>query len=69
MDKQNRHEAERIRHDAAIESLARSQGVDAEEVQSLYDSVLGEMKREAIIMDFLPIFAARKVKDMLVGEK
>jgi len=35
-------------------------------VQSLYDSVPAEMKRGAIIPDFLPIFAARKVKEMLL---
>jgi len=40
--------------------------VEAEEVRLLYESILTEMKREAIIMDFLPIFAARKVKDMLL---
>ena len=47
-------------------SLAGSEGLDAQEVQSLYESVLAEMKREAIILDFLPIFAARRVKEMLL---
>ena len=50
-------------------SLARSQGIDAREVQSLYDSILADLKREAIIMDFLPIFAARKVKERLLQKR
>jgi hypothetical protein len=50
-------------------SLARSEGFDAREVQSLYDSVLAEMKREAIIMDFLPIFAARRVRELLLSRE
>ena len=66
MNEQNRNEAERMEFEAAVVSLARSQGVDAAEVESLYDSVLAEMKRGAIITDFLPIFAARKVKEMLL---
>jgi len=63
---QNRDEAERTEFEAAVVSLAQSEGVDAHEVQSLYDSVLADMKRDATIMDFLPIFAARKVKEMLL---
>jgi hypothetical protein len=66
VDEQNRNEAERTAFDAAVESLARSHGFDAHEVQSLYESVLAEMRRETIILDFLPIFAARRVKEMLL---
>ena len=66
MDEQHRSEAERVAKEAAVEGLARSQGVEAKEIQSLYESVLDEMRREAIIKDFLPIFAARKVKEMLL---
>ena len=66
MDEQDRNEAERTEFEAAVVSIARSHGIDAREVQSLYDSVLAELKREAIIMDFLPILAARKVKEMLL---
>jgi hypothetical protein len=62
-------EAERTSREAAVERIARSQGFDAGEVECLYESVLAEMKREAIIMDFLPIFAARKVKEMLLHKR
>jgi hypothetical protein len=34
-------------------------------VRSLHESLLAQMKRDAVIMDFLPIFAARKVKEIL----
>jgi hypothetical protein len=40
--------------------------IEVDEVQSLYESVLAEMRREAIILDFLPIFAVRKVKEKLL---
>ena len=66
MDERHQSEAERIVRDPAIESLGRSFDIEAEEVQSLYESILTEMKREAIITDFLPIFVARRVKDRLL---
>lgn len=65
MDDQNRKQAERTEFEAVIVSLARSHGFDAAEVQSLFDSVMAELRREAVIMDFLPIFVARRVKEML----
>ena len=64
MEEQHRNEAERTEFEAAVIGIARSHGLDEREVQFLYDSVLAELKREAIIMDFLPILAARKVKEM-----
>ena len=69
MSELDRNEPERTEFEAAVMSLARSQGLDAREVQSLYDSILAELKREAIIMDFLPIFAARKVKERLLQKR
>ena len=66
MDERHQSEAERIVRDPAIESLARSFDVEAEEVQSLYESILTEMKQEVIIVDFLPIFVIRKLKDRLL---
>ena len=69
MDERYQSEAEWIVRDPAIESLARSFDIETEEVQSLYESVLTEMKREAIITDFLPIFVARRVKDRLLLKK
>jgi hypothetical protein len=35
-------------------------------VQSLYESILVEMKREATVMDFVPVFVIRKLKDRLL---
>ncbi len=58
-------EEEATRHSATIESLAQSEGIGLEDVRSLYESVLEKLKREAVIPDFLPIFAARKVREIL----
>ncbi|MGA2106986.1 MAG: DUF3562 domain-containing protein [Syntrophorhabdales bacterium] len=69
MDERYQRQTERIVRDPAIESFARSFDIETEEVQSLYESVLTEMKREAIITDFLPIFVARRVKDRLLLKK
>jgi hypothetical protein len=55
-----------LRHSTTIESLAESQGVRPDEVRSLYESVLADMKRDAVIMDFLPILAVRRVKEILL---
>lgn len=58
-----------LRESSTIEGLAQSQGVRLEEVRSLYESVLERIKQEAVIMDFLPIFAARRVREMLEERK
>jgi hypothetical protein len=60
-----KNEEEAAGHSAIIEDLAQSQGIGLDDVRSLYDSVLEKMRREAVITDFLPIFAARKVKEIL----
>ena len=69
MDEAQQNEAERVVYEAAVEGLAKSQGVAAEEVQSLYESALADLQRGATIMDFLPIFAARRVKETLLDRK
>ena len=38
----------------------------SDDVRSLYESVLAELKRDAVITDYLPIFAVRKVKEILL---
>ncbi len=58
-------EEESVRDVSMIEGLARSQGIRLEEVRSLYESTLARMKQDAVILDFLPIFAARQVKELL----
>ena len=65
MDKSHQNETEEKSTSGAIEDLARSHGVGAEEVKSLYESVLSEMKQKAVITDFLTVLAARKVKELL----
>ena len=65
MNERYEAEAERKVLDPVVEGLARFFGCDAEDVQSLYESILAELKREATIVDFLPIFAARRPRDML----
>jgi len=49
----------------AIENLT-GPTASTHEVQSLYEWVPAEMEREAIIMGFPPVFAARRVKEMLL---
>jgi len=65
MDNHRENEQEALRHSNMIEGLAESQGVPSNDVRSLYESVFAEMKRDAVIMDFLSIFAVRKVKEIL----
>ena len=65
MDGLCENEQEVLRHSGTVENLARSLGVRLDDVRSLYESVLAEMKRDAVITDFLAIFAARKVKEIL----
>ena len=59
------NERDVTKYSAAIESLSQSEGIGLEDVRSLYASVLEKLKREAVITDFLPIFAARKVREIL----
>ena len=62
-------EAETAKQEAAIDGLIRHGGFATDEVRFLYDSVLAEMKKDATIADFLPIFAARKVREILLFRK
>jgi hypothetical protein len=65
MNTMREDEEEAGRDNSVIEGLARSQGVRSEDVRRLYESALARMKQGAVILDFLPIFAARKVKELL----
>jgi len=64
-DKDLSKKEETTTHSVTIESLAQSEGIGLEDVRILYESVLEKMKREAVITDFLPILAARKVREIL----
>jgi hypothetical protein len=65
MEQLYENEEEALRHSTTIEGLAKSQGVRSDDVRPLYEAVLARMKRDAVIKDFLPIFAARQVKEIL----
>ena len=65
MDKSHQNEREEKMTSGTIEDLAQSHGVRTEEVKSLYESVFAEMKQHAVITDFLSVFVARKVKEIL----
>ncbi len=65
MDGLYKNEEEALRHSITVESLAKSLGVRSDDVRSLYETVLAEMKRDAVIMDFLPVLAARQVREIL----
>ncbi len=52
-------------HSNDIEMIAMNMGIPADEVRKLYNLVLKRFKRGARIMDFLPIFASRRVKHLL----
>jgi hypothetical protein len=54
-----------LRHSTTIEGLAESQGVRADDIRSLHESALAEMKRDTVIMAFLPIFADKKTREFL----
>jgi hypothetical protein len=68
MDNAHDDEGEAARDTSMIEGLAKSKGVRLEEVRRLYELALEKMKQKAVIFDFLPIFAARHVREVLEKE-
>jgi uncharacterized protein (DUF2126 family) len=50
---------------AAVQKLAQELGLPAEVVQRTYKEVLEQMKKEARIRAFLPIFVSRHVREQL----
>ena len=58
-------EDEVTKHVLAIERIAASLHIPREEVQQLYERVLEEMQQKARIKDFLTIFAAKRVEQLL----
>jgi hypothetical protein len=50
---------------AAVQKLAQELSLPAEVVQRTYEEVLEQMKKEARIRAFLPIFVSRHVRDQL----
>lgn len=58
--------AERNRHRGEIESIARQLERPQSEVAHLYAVVYTELRSQAIVTDYLPVFVARKVRARLL---
>ena len=56
-----------LRHDASV--LAKEEGFPLEVVESLYESVLGELQRTARVREFLPVVVANRVRKELRRRK
>jgi hypothetical protein len=54
---------------SAIDSIASSKGLPAEDVRTVYERMLARIKRQALIKDFLSIFVARRVERVLKRKK
>lgn len=52
-------------HERAIESLSREVGRPAPEIRTVYEPLLGRLRAEARIKDYLVILVSRKVKEMM----
>jgi hypothetical protein len=59
------NDADHQQHYRAIQMLAMESGVSEEEVQALYETILGSFKEKARIKDFLAILVSRNVKDII----
>ena len=53
---------ERLRHLRYIEIIAEELSRPVEEVASLYEDVLMQLSKQAVIHDYLAIFTSKKVK-------
>lgn len=58
-------EKKRRLHLDAIKMLAMNMGISSEEVERLYNIVLGRFKRGAKVKDFLPILVSKRVEYLL----
>jgi len=52
-----------LRHDASV--LAKEEGFPLEVVESLYESVLAELRPTARVREFLPVVVANRVRKEL----
>ena len=59
------NETDRKVHSGAIQMLAREFKVPVEEIQGLYETMLGSLKETARVKDFLAVLVSRNVKDMI----
>lgn len=56
---------ERIQHEAVIRQLSKEFDIEAEIMKNVYEEVLGDLKSEARIKNYLSIFVARTIRDLL----
>ena len=59
------NDTDRKLHASAIQMLAREFNIPAEEIQGLYETMLGSLKETARVKDFLAVLVSRNVKDMI----
>ena len=57
-------ERERKRHAGAIEAIARELDRPIQEVSVLYEDVLLYLRERASILDYLPVLATKKVREL-----
>lgn len=54
---------DRNRHRNVVESLAAETGRSFDDIISRYEAALSDLRHDARIKDFLPIFVAKRVKE------
>jgi len=59
------NDTDRKLHTSAIQMIAREFKVPVEEIQGLYETMLGSLKETARVKDFLAVLVSRNVKDMI----
>ncbi|HXX54041.1 MAG TPA: DUF3562 domain-containing protein [Thermodesulfovibrionales bacterium] len=62
-------ESERLRHLNAIQVLATHFGASPKEIEQVYEKILGGYKKDAKVIDFLPILVSRRVKHLITNGK
>lgn len=62
-------EKEKSHHLSAMRKLAEDLRMPIQEIGTLYERVLEEMRKTARVKDYLSILASRQVKEFLHGKK
>lgn len=63
----NTDPTEQIKHKRYIEILADEINRPMEDVEPVYDDVMADLKANAQVVDFVPIFAWRRARALLAG--
>ena len=61
------NDAERKQHFRAIQMLAKDLSIPEEEVQSIYETLLCNLREKVRIRDYLVILTSRNARDMIKG--